>query len=98
MAARQQKTFGATLREMRLAKNVSLRKFAEKVGVSPTYLSQVEQDNCAGAGPSHGRPESLLGVGGKVGGQLPRPPVFRPRPDVLSARFMSGFDCGRDGC
>jgi transcriptional regulator with XRE-family HTH domain len=33
------------LREMRLAKNVSLRKFAEKVGVSPTYLSQVEQDN-----------------------------------------------------
>src|SRR5699024_3487330 len=45
MAAKQQKTFGETLREMRLAKNVSLRKFAEKVGVSPTYLSQVEQNN-----------------------------------------------------
>lgn len=38
-------TFGQVLREMRLAKKLSLRKFAELVGVSPTYLSQVEQDN-----------------------------------------------------
>ncbi len=39
------KTFGQTLREKRIAKGYSLRKFAELVGVSPTYLSQVEQDN-----------------------------------------------------
>ena len=38
-------TFGALLRERRIAKEVSLRKFAELVGVSPTYLSQVEQGN-----------------------------------------------------
>jgi len=38
-------TFGALLREKRIAKKVSLRKFAELVGVSPTYLSQVEQGN-----------------------------------------------------
>src|SRR5260370_7215407 len=39
------KTFGHFLREKRVAKGFSLRKFAEQVGISPTYLSQVEQDN-----------------------------------------------------
>lgn len=38
-------TFGQVLREARLAKGFTLRKFAEDVGISPTYLSQVEQDN-----------------------------------------------------
>ena len=37
------KPFGQWLREKRIAKGFSLRKFAEKVGVSPTYLSHVEQ-------------------------------------------------------
>ena len=35
--------FGTLLRERRLAKGLSLRKFAELVGVSPTYLSLVEK-------------------------------------------------------
>lgn len=39
------KTFGQLLRETRVAKGFSLRKFAGLVGISPTYLSQVEQDN-----------------------------------------------------
>ncbi|GIW90228.1 MAG: transcriptional regulator [Pirellulaceae bacterium] len=38
-------TFGQRLRNKRIAKGYSLRKFAELVGVSPTYLSQVEQGN-----------------------------------------------------
>lgn len=38
-------TFGPVLREARLAKGITLRKFAEMVGISPTYLSQVEQEN-----------------------------------------------------
>lgn len=42
---KQGKTFGQLLREKRIAKGLSLRKFAHLVGVSPTYLSQVEQDN-----------------------------------------------------
>lgn len=41
----KRKSFGQILREKRIAKGFSLRKFAELVGVSPTYLSQVEQDN-----------------------------------------------------
>ena len=39
------KTFGKVLREKRVAAGFSLRKFALDVGVSPTYVSQVEQDN-----------------------------------------------------
>lgn len=39
------KPFGEVLREKRLEKGFSLRKFAAEVGVSPTYLSQVEQGN-----------------------------------------------------
>jgi transcriptional regulator with XRE-family HTH domain len=45
MTRKQLHTFGQLLRERRLEKKFSLRKFAELVGVSPTYLSQVEQDN-----------------------------------------------------
>lgn len=41
----RRKTFGQVLRETRLAREYTLRKFAEMAGVSPTYLSQVEQDN-----------------------------------------------------
>lgn len=39
------KPFGQLLREKRIEKGYSLRKFAGLVGVSPTYLSQVEQMN-----------------------------------------------------
>lgn len=34
--------FGGLLREKRLAKGLTLRKFAEQIGVSPTYVSGVE--------------------------------------------------------
>jgi len=37
--------FGTCLRKKRTAKGYSLRKFAELVGVSATYLSQVEQEH-----------------------------------------------------
>jgi len=40
-------SFGELIREKRLAKGYSLRKFAEMVDVSPTYLSQVEQGKVA---------------------------------------------------
>jgi HTH-type transcriptional regulator, competence development regulator len=37
--------FGQALRAKRLEKKYGLRQFAELVGVSPTYLSRVEQCN-----------------------------------------------------
>ncbi len=46
MATKTKKPFGPLVREKRTAKGISLRKFAEMVGVSATYLSQVEQGNC----------------------------------------------------
>ncbi len=36
------KNFGSVLRARRVERGFSLRKFAEKVGVSPTYLSLIE--------------------------------------------------------
>ena len=42
---RQLLSFGQVLRERRIESGYSLRKFAGLVGVSPTYLSQVEQGN-----------------------------------------------------
>jgi transcriptional regulator with XRE-family HTH domain len=42
---RKRPTFGQVLREARLDRGITLRKFAGMVGISPTYLSQVEQDN-----------------------------------------------------
>lgn len=45
MSTKKQKPFGQLLRETRVEKGYTLRKFAEAVGVSPTYLSQVEQGN-----------------------------------------------------
>ena len=44
MAKKKPQTFGEKLREHRVAKGYSLRKFAAEVNVSPTYLSQVEQN------------------------------------------------------
>lgn len=43
--AKSPKTFGQVLRETRMKKGFSLRRFAALVEVSPTYLSQVEQEN-----------------------------------------------------
>ncbi len=45
MKQKPRKAFGQVLREKRMEKGLSLRKFAGLVGVSPTYLSQVEQMN-----------------------------------------------------
>jgi HTH-type transcriptional regulator, competence development regulator len=41
--AKEATTFGGRLRQKRLEKKITLRKFADMIGVSSTYLSQVEQ-------------------------------------------------------
>jgi transcriptional regulator with XRE-family HTH domain len=43
--ATSKNTFGDQLRTTRVDKGYSLRKFAQLIDVSPTYLSQVEQGN-----------------------------------------------------
>lgn len=40
-------TFGQTLRNLRMAKDVTLRDMARRLDLTPTYLSQVEQGKFA---------------------------------------------------
>jgi|SRR3977135_30903 transcriptional regulator with XRE-family HTH domain len=37
--------FGASIREVREAKGISLRNLAKRIGVSPTFLSKVETED-----------------------------------------------------
>jgi len=77
----KQKAFGPALRDKRIAKGYSLRKFADLVGVSPTYLSQVEQGNVDP--PTAERvskmaeilgenADELIALAGRVPGDLPK--------------------------
>jgi len=42
--SKKKETFGQYIRRRRMEMGFTLREFARKVGVSPTYMSQVEQD------------------------------------------------------
>lgn len=94
-------TFGQVLREARLEKLFGLRKFAEMVGVSATYLSQVEQDNVAP--PTADRVKRMadligensdewIGLAGRVPEDLPE--IFRQQPTAISEllREARGLD------
>ena len=37
-------TFGGVVRQRRQEKGISLRRFAEMIGISPTYMSKIERD------------------------------------------------------
>jgi transcriptional regulator with XRE-family HTH domain len=87
-------SFGRLLRGKRIGKGFSLRKFAEAVGVSPTYLSQVEHGNCDP--PTAGRvrrmaeileenADELTALAGRVPEDLPG--ILRKQPARLAA-FM----------
>lgn len=85
--------FGSTLRERRLAQGYSLRKFAEKVGISPTYLSLVETGN-ADYPPAADRvkkmaellgadPEEWIALAGRVSEESKE--IILERPDLMPA-------------
>jgi HTH-type transcriptional regulator, competence development regulator len=77
---RKRRIFGQMLREKRLAKGHSLRGFAKLVDVSPTYLSQVEQDNVDPPTAERVRrmaellgenPDELIALAGRIPEDLP---------------------------
>lgn len=87
-------SFGRLLRDKRIGKGFSLRKFAEAVGVSPTYLSQVEQGNCDPPTASRVRrmaellgenADELTALAGRVPDDLPE--ILQKQPARL-AEFM----------
>lgn len=92
----KRKTFGAMLREKRLAKGYSLRKFAGLIKVSPTYLSQVEQDVADPPTAERARkiaellgenPDEMIALAGRLHEDIPDLIRNQPQelPDLLRA-------------
>jgi transcriptional regulator with XRE-family HTH domain len=54
------KSFGKTIREARMQAEITLRAFAKMIGVSPTYISQIERDEYAP--PSESRIKKIAEV------------------------------------
>jgi transcriptional regulator with XRE-family HTH domain len=94
-------TFGRLLREKRLAKGYSLRKFAALLKVSPTYLSHVEQGKVERP-PTAERvrrmaellgenPDEMTGLAGRVPDDLPRIIQEEPAEVASFLREASGL-------
>ena len=47
MKTKRARTFGEVIRQRRLALEIGLRKLAESIGISATYLSKIERDELA---------------------------------------------------
>ena len=61
-------SFGATVRRLREEKKIGLRKFAQMVGMSPTYLSKVERDEFAP--PAEDKVRAIAGALGQDADEL----------------------------
>jgi len=89
--AEKRPSFGAYLRERRVAKGYSLRRFAELLDVSPTYLSHVEQGKVdspptaklvsRAAGLLGESPDELIGMAGRVPEDLPK--IIQSEPGLM---------------
>jgi transcriptional regulator with XRE-family HTH domain len=103
MATKTKKRFGQLIRDRRTAQGLSLRKFAELVGVSPTYLSQVEQGNCDPPTAERVRrmaeilgenADELTALAGRVPDDLPR--ILQKQPACLAAFIREVSDLTPD--
>ncbi len=93
------KAFGSTVRELRQEMQLSLRKFAEQVGMSPTYLSKVEREEFQPPGEKKIKaiaqalgqdPDELLALAGRVSSDLPGIIQEHPREMATFLRTISG--------
>lgn len=96
-------TFGQVLREARLAKGITLRKFAAMVGISSTYLSQVEQDNVdpptaervyTMATHLGANPDEWTALAGRVPTDLIA--IFHERPVLIAELLRAASGLSRD--
>lgn len=88
---RSEAQFGDTVRRLRVEKGISLRKFAEKVEMSPTYLSKVERNEFKPPGEKKVRaiakelgqdPDALLGLAGRFAEDLV--PIIKRHPKEMA--------------
>ena len=91
MEAQKGASFGQRVRELRRASNVSLRKFAERVGISATYLSKIEREELPPPAEERVKtianllrqdPDELLALAGRVSSDLPA--IIRERPREMA--------------
>jgi transcriptional regulator with XRE-family HTH domain len=103
MAIKTKKRFGLVVREKRMATGLSLRKFADMVGVSPTYLSQVEHGKCDPPTAERVRrmaeilgenADELTALAGRVPDDLPR--LLQKHPARLAAFIREASDLTPD--
>lgn len=92
-------TFGATIRKWREGK-FTLRKFADKCGISPTYLSRIERDEFPAPGEDVVRrmaeylgkdADELLALAGRVSSDLPDIIQRHPREMATFLRAAKGL-------
>jgi transcriptional regulator with XRE-family HTH domain len=93
-------SFGATVRRLREEKKIGLRKFAQMVGMSPTYLSKVERDEFAPPAEDKVRAiadalgqdaDELLALAGRVSAELADIIKRHPREMATFLRAANGL-------
>ena len=87
-------TFGQTVRALREKKNITLRKFAARMGMSPTYLSKIERNELLPPGEEKVKaiaqaleqdPDEFLALAGRVDSDLPA--IIKEQP-IEMATFL----------
>ena len=100
MTREKHKPFGATIRAWREEKEIGLRRFADMVGMSPTYLSKVERDEFPPPGEEKiiaiakelGRDsDELLALAGRVASDLEEIIQQKPREMATFLRAARGL-------
>lgn len=90
--------FGKTVRRLREEQNISIAKFAKRVGMSPTYLAPIERDVFPPPAESKvvriakalGQdPDEFLALAGRIGTDLRR--IIYRRPSQ-AARLLRAID------
>ena len=88
--------FGEALRELRQQKGIGLRQLAAKVGISPSYLSNVETEKfpppseetlCLIAEELDQHPDQMLAQAGKISSDLPK--IIEKHPRQFAAILRS---------
>ena len=96
----QDDSFGATVRRLREGQKIGLRKFAQLVGMSPTYLSKVERDEFKPPTEEKVRaiaealgqdPDELLALAGRVSSDLADIIQRQPREMATFLRAANGL-------
>jgi len=96
----QDDSFGATVRRLREGQKIGLRKFAQLVGMSPTYLSKVERDEFKPPTEEKVRaiaealgqdPDELLALAGRVSSDLADIIQRHPREMATFLRAANGL-------